>query len=653
MGISRNIFHFIANWSYCRFAWPPSFHGMRVIYKGLPQGGVLSPLLYNLYVANIFQDIPKKVHISQYADDIAIYTRSSSLEEAKTTIEKSFEKVRTNLSAIGLDLSSEKTNIVVFNNGRLLAGRTQFRLGTTEKTDLDSAKFLGIHFDNRLNFKAHILSLHNRCLRTMNIIKFLRGVWWGAHPDTLIVLCKALIRSRLDYASHIYFPSQQSLITKLESIQVRALKLALGLRTSAPTNVVLAEAGLPYFENRASFLGKTHLIKITSNVNHISNRYIKEFDQITSSNPGSLLHKASNVLMHCISNIQKISHTCHKDDNFPCIAASYNAMNFQISCDLKTGLQLQGSPFPNTEFIDHIKTHYPNHLCIFTDGSKVQGGLSTGAGIVCLEGKFSLPIHINPTASVYTAECAAISIALDLFNNSDKPLLICSDSLSALTSLNNASPNTRTNYHIIVIKQKTYNLTTKFNNHKHVSYIWIPAHSGIHGNEVADNLAKEATKKAPSLQHKIPYTDYKEFFKNEMWNEFQSLLRDRFHSKGVKYFQQFFNPHKKPWYRDLDLPRELIVRFGRMRTNHVNTHESLAKLKIIQHATCECSHPTQDVDHLIWYCPHRRKNRNLMVSKLLKNNWKPLFKIDTFLKNLNATVLNPINTFCAANNIFL
>ena len=55
LGILINTLSLIANWCYSRIITSLSF-GKRVLYKGLPQGGVLSPLLYNLYVSKICRD---------------------------------------------------------------------------------------------------------------------------------------------------------------------------------------------------------------------------------------------------------------------------------------------------------------------------------------------------------------------------------------------------------------------------------------------------------------------------------------------------------------------------------------------------------------------------------------------------------------------
>lgn len=63
MGISAEIIQYVR----CDFLGPP----FRAVYSGWPQGGVLSPLLYNLYVADICKSVPRTV--SQFADDIAIF----------------------------------------------------------------------------------------------------------------------------------------------------------------------------------------------------------------------------------------------------------------------------------------------------------------------------------------------------------------------------------------------------------------------------------------------------------------------------------------------------------------------------------------------------------------------------------------------------
>ena len=106
----------------------------------------------------------------------------------------------------------------------------------------ESVKFLGVNLDSALSFLGHINEIHAEYFKLINIIKFLREVWWSSHPDTLITIYKSLIRSGMDCASFVYFLSAKHLMNKLESVQTRAIELTFGLRMSSPNSVALTEA---------------------------------------------------------------------------------------------------------------------------------------------------------------------------------------------------------------------------------------------------------------------------------------------------------------------------------------------------------------------------------------------------------------------------
>ena len=82
-----------------RYVYTSVTHEHRHSYKGVPQGGVLSPVLYIIYVSDIVKNIPSNISISQFADDIALYSANQkSLQKAITIIEN-------NLSNIGLNFA--------------------------------------------------------------------------------------------------------------------------------------------------------------------------------------------------------------------------------------------------------------------------------------------------------------------------------------------------------------------------------------------------------------------------------------------------------------------------------------------------------------------------------------------------------------------
>lgn len=79
------------------------------VYKGLPQGGVISPTLYALHTKDINKGINFRTKVLQYADDIAIYFTDKNLLTAVNILEQSVRLIRNNLEKIGLKLESEKT----------------------------------------------------------------------------------------------------------------------------------------------------------------------------------------------------------------------------------------------------------------------------------------------------------------------------------------------------------------------------------------------------------------------------------------------------------------------------------------------------------------------------------------------------------------
>lgn len=87
----------------------------RHVYKGVPQGGVLSPLLYIVYVSSMSEGLPDYVVISQFADDIALYTSAPTTRAMRTSLEMAIEIICTNLDAIGLPLSPSKTQLIHFH----------------------------------------------------------------------------------------------------------------------------------------------------------------------------------------------------------------------------------------------------------------------------------------------------------------------------------------------------------------------------------------------------------------------------------------------------------------------------------------------------------------------------------------------------------
>lgn len=278
IGCSKNIIKFIKFLTHERQIYTNNATDKhRIICKGVPQGGVLSPLLYALYVSNIADNVPKSVTVSNFADDIAVLSKITPITRCQNMLEKAVNIIKQNLSHLGLELSSSKTVMIHFNNKNILPGNTDIKIGSHIIKSSYTARFLGIIFDYRMTFIPQTNEIHKKCMRALNIVKYLCGTWWGSDPETLITLYKSFVRSIIDYGCFIYLPTRKNEIAKLEKIRYAAIRAALGYRISTPTNILLAESKLPLIQERTKFLCKCYLSKILSSKNSQVHKTIQNF----------------------------------------------------------------------------------------------------------------------------------------------------------------------------------------------------------------------------------------------------------------------------------------------------------------------------------------------------------------------------------------
>lgn len=82
---------------------------------GLPQGSVLSPLLYTIYVAELEECCEDGCQILQYADDVCIFSWENPLRLSLDSLEATLVRIHEYLKNLGLDLSIPKTKLCIFS----------------------------------------------------------------------------------------------------------------------------------------------------------------------------------------------------------------------------------------------------------------------------------------------------------------------------------------------------------------------------------------------------------------------------------------------------------------------------------------------------------------------------------------------------------
>lgn len=163
----------------------------------------------------------------------------------------------------GLEIQPKKTKIVDFNKEGIYNKRTIINCIGTDIKLCQEAKFLGITMDNKLSFENQCQIVRDKVKKANGILKYANKVSRGMEVNTALIMYKSLIKLIMDYGAPVYLDEDKNNnIQKIEKAQYLGLRTALGYRNSTPTNVMIAEAKLTTFRNRAKISAKNCLTKI-------------------------------------------------------------------------------------------------------------------------------------------------------------------------------------------------------------------------------------------------------------------------------------------------------------------------------------------------------------------------------------------------------
>ena len=140
-----------------------SYSGPFRLRRGVPQGSVLGPVLFSLYINDLPTFLPTSVKTSLYADNLAIWASSPSVECATSTVQAALNRLVEWSSKWRLPLNplKSKTSFFSLNPYKSRIQTSLYILNTPLKFNPYST-FLGVTFDRTLSFKHHVLSLRKK-----------------------------------------------------------------------------------------------------------------------------------------------------------------------------------------------------------------------------------------------------------------------------------------------------------------------------------------------------------------------------------------------------------------------------------------------------------------------------------------------------------
>jgi hypothetical protein len=252
----------------------------RIATAGVPQGAVLSPTLFSIYI----NDLPKnekkhKTNFLLFADDLTsffIYRKCNN--KLKKKIYNYLKELEEWLSCWRLNMSASKSSFIIFNNNsKNLSEDFELSLFNERIEKSETVTFLGLRFDSKLSFQYQLKYLLDSCNKRLNIIKILSNKSWKIDTDLLVQIYILLIRSLLEYSSIIYTCLSKENKNKLQIIQNNSLRIILKKNSHTRISELHKLANIDTIESRLRKLNSSYFRRGLINKNPIILELINEY----------------------------------------------------------------------------------------------------------------------------------------------------------------------------------------------------------------------------------------------------------------------------------------------------------------------------------------------------------------------------------------
>ena len=198
-------------------------------YFGVPQGSILGPILFNIYV-NDLSDKIKECFLVQYADDtqFILTGNTDNLPDLIHRAEMTLSCIQEYFTNIGLLLNSKKTQCIFIGSRSLISRIPEditVSAGDTSIKPSMSVRNLGVHFDRYMLFDVHISEMIKK---VSGILMFINRLQNTLNKDARLMAVQTLALSHLNYGINIWGTCNTTQLTRVQKIQNFAARIVIG-----------------------------------------------------------------------------------------------------------------------------------------------------------------------------------------------------------------------------------------------------------------------------------------------------------------------------------------------------------------------------------------------------------------------------------------
>lgn len=594
---------------------------------GVPQGGILSPLLFNI----ILGDIPKEDGIELYifADDITLACTGANTDMIQTKLQGYVDKLHEWFQEWDFIVNPLKTKMQYFTRKRIT--RPILSYDSVAIESVKEQRLLGVILDAPLlTWKSHMTFLISNCTKRIGIMKSLSSPKFGASFEVLRRFYKSYIRSRITYCASSFCSASKSQLNRLNVLQNSSLRLMMGAKKSSPVSSLEAEANIPPLILYIEYLSTKTFIKL----------HYRPFDDPTAEN---LLHERSASAIYNHKLLQKYNVKTVKRKAIEALSPSATWYDIQEKILVDT--------IEPKDFEAYLTKEFPDFFSLYTDGSKQDTPESSVAsGLYDCQLQRAVSWKLHPEHTVIAAELFAIKKALEYISSQKHgKWIVFTDSLSSLQLLSNDVKSYRETTDTIKQQLKSLNIS------KIVLLHWIRGHSGIKGNEVADRVA--------NLGHNLMKSTLFPLHKEEISNILLKNMRKHWQECWIEDMLITGKGKHLGKLRDNVLSQTPVdtgsriadVAIFRLRIGHAAVKQYLHRIKRSDTPYCNECGENETIEHYLLECKLYESQRNnflwkimTILKKLPDITLKLILGGENYQPSANARIINALADYLRA-----
>ena len=549
------------------------------IKEGVPQGGVISPTLFIIFIDDIVDKLSRNISRALHADDLAVWTSAESTPTARYLMQQAMDNISKWAKDWLVEINRTKTESTCFS---LATSKEEWtlKLDGADIPKQDTPTYLGVKLDTRMTWSPHLSDIEKKATKKLSIMKKLAGTKWGANGKILKQVYTSTVRPHLEYSSSAWTTAAKTNTERLNKVQNASMRLITGGMRSTPIAAMEQATGLQPLEERREEKVIRQAEKMKRIPAHPLNRRLQE------PTKNRLKRKSINHISKSLRN--RFPEVLLPNQPFEELK-DYEEWE---TCEHNIRFEIPGIRSKEEHSKDALKAltletldqHYPAEKWahIYTDGSAEDAVRNGGGGIHMRfpnGTRISKAVPTGKLSSNFRAEACALLEAIKTLNSSEQlpsNTVILTDCKSMLQSVQGSRDQ---NQLMQSIRRELTSLSQKTN----LVMQWIPAHCDIKGNEEADRLSKEGSK-ASQEDHPIPYSEAK------------TLIRNCFHSS----WRARLGPRGKDEMGHLTRKQQTII--FRLRTGHCRLLAHLNRIRISHTDECPCGTEPQTPEHILQSC---------------------------------------------------